>query len=78
MKLDNQRQIKDFRNGCIDDLKEVLYNNYDIDIDDKYLEDFVNEIGELCYFILSCNQVLHYNKIELELNTEEEFIKLYE
>lgn len=78
MKLDNQRQIKNFRDGCIKDLKETLYNNYDIEINNKYLEDFVNEIGELCYFILRCNQAIHYNKWELEVDTEEEFIKLYE
>jgi hypothetical protein len=78
MKLDNQRQIKNFRDGCIKDLKETLYNNYGIEINNRYLEDFVNEIGELCYFILCCNQAIHYNKYELEVDTEEEFIKLYE
>lgn len=78
MTLDNQRQIKNFRDGCIEDLKETLRNNYNIKVDDKYLEDFVNEIGEVCSLILYCNQALHYNKNKLEVNTEEEFLKLYE
>ena len=78
MTLDNQRQIKNFRDGCIEDLKETLRNNYNIKVDDKYLEDFVNEIGEVCSLILYCNQALHYNKNKLEVSTEEEYLKLYE
>ena len=45
MKLDNQRQIKNFRDGCIEDLKETLRNNYNIKIDDGYLEDLLMKLG---------------------------------
>ena len=78
MKLDNKREIINFRNGCIQDLKKTLKNYYNIEIEECYLEDFVNEIGDLCHYIFCCNQALHYKKEELEIKTEEDFIALYE
>lgn len=78
MKLDNDREIINFRNGCIQDLKRTLKEGYNIEIEELRLEDFINEIGDLCHYIFCCNQALHYNKSELELKTEKDFIALYE
>ena len=76
--LDGKRNIINYRNGCIQDLKETLKNNYNVEIEENYFEDFVNEIGDLCYYIMSCNKALHYDKESLEIQQEEDFISLYE
>lgn len=78
MKLDNSREIINFRNGCIQDLKETLIKNYHINIKEHDFEDFVHEIGDLCNYIMCCNKALYYNESTLEIETEENFIKLYE
>lgn len=78
MILNNSREISNFRDGCIQDLKQTLINNYSIKIGDEDLEDFINEIGDLCYWISSCNWALHCKKEELQIEEQEEFLKLYE
>ena len=45
MKLDNDREIINFRNGCIQDLKRTLKEGYNIEIEELRLEDFINESG---------------------------------
>lgn len=78
MRLDNSREIVNFRNGCIEDLRDTLVQNYNVYIQEDELEDFINEIGDICYWIQSCNKALHNKQNKIEIEEEEDFISLYE
>lgn len=78
MRLDNGREIVNFRNGCIEDLKSTLVQNYNVHIQEDELEDFINEIGDICYWIHCCNKALHNKQNQVEIEEEEDFISLYE